>query len=754
MCRLFLVTCACLAILFGGLSLYMMPKLIQQKIEQRMQLKIGTKTFDRFTRVPIPITVKFYLFNITNADQVLAGLERPQFDEVGPFIYKQWRRRDVVDIIDNNRKIVYREYKTFYSSWPSHLANSNDNNNNDHASSWQLEDGTLILNPKAYNVTMINLPLLSVLNQLGQLEEGTLKRSAASRIVARLIQEANERILITRPVNELLFDGYKVGLMDAASDLISNTLGYNFESPLPRNKFGFFHGKNGTWSRKESGEMTIFTGRNESMKDFMLVDNWNGQKQLNVWPKNTEAGNRCNEIRGTDGSQFHPGVTREQTLDIFSPLICSSIFVKYKEDTSVRDIPLLRFTTPPDVFAAPRKSPRNACYCTIAQSTDHHHHQQAAMKSHHRHHRSSSSTSLLHNSNGNISQPGPSSLAVTATKHKARITDSRCYIDGLMDLSLCQKGAPIAASSPHFYNADPMLAMAADMKPQKERHETYLDIEPMTGAVFRAASRAQLNALVEQAALQVVDPQLIGNMTAMVTPLLWIEETAEIDEKSSLEFKGQLLNTVNKARRTFIYAIVIGCILFIGVAIQYWYVTCYKIDTSSKPKKRRDFKNNRRKFGANDDDDDDSVRGGDTATPSGPRAQRRPPGSRRDENLAMAQTKLIGMDSDKPASSSTSGPGAGALVAAAAAMGAADAAVTANQRRRDRRRPHRRADYEDDDEDELSKRGLVENEWAVGGGSADRSTTENSSPVASTSGGDQADSPLPQPPSSDKGDSL
>lgn len=298
MCRLLLVTIACLAVLFGGFGLYMMPKLVQQKIEQRMQLKIGTKTFDRFTRVPIPITVKFYLFNITNSEAVLAGLERPQFDEIGPFMYKQWRRRDVIDIIDNNRKIVYREYKTFYSSWP-HPPTDNE------TTTWQLADGSRILNPNAHKVTIVNLPLLSALNQLGQLEEGSFKRGVAARVVGRLIQEADERILITRPVNELLFDGYKVGLMDAAHDLISNTLGYNFESPLPRNKFGFFHGKNGTWSKREAGEMTIFTGRNESMNDFMLVDNWNGLKQLDVWPKSTEAGNRCNEIRGTDGSQFH-----------------------------------------------------------------------------------------------------------------------------------------------------------------------------------------------------------------------------------------------------------------------------------------------------------------------------------------------------------------------------------------------------------------------------------------------------------------
>lgn len=725
MCRLFLVTCACLAILFGGFGLYMMPGLVQDKIEQRMQLKIGTKNFDRFTRIPIPLTVKFYLFNISNSEQVLAGLERPQFQEVGPFVYKQWRRRDVVDITDNNRKITYREFKTFYSEWPAHDTSSleldlevggprakSSPNDTSHSTPKTIR----MLNPKLHNVTIINMPLLAVLDKLAQLEGSGLKRSLAVRVVSRLMGEGKETIIITKPANEILFDGYKFSFMEAASDLITDTLGFNFDSPLAKNKFGFFYTKNGTWDRREAGEMTIFTGRNESMNNFMMVDNWNGLKQLNVWHKNTEAGNRCNEIRGTDGSQFHPGVSRDQVLDIFSPMICTSIYIKYKEDVSVRDIPLLRFGTPPDVFAAPKKSPRNACYCTLKSS-------------------SGSAASMgadYHKSQLLSSSSGPSGQSNAHGRHQklprsTRITDGRCYIDGLMDLSLCQKGAPIAASAPHFYNADPMLAMAAGLKPQRELHETYLDIEPMTGAVMRAASRAQLNALVERAALDVVDPNLIGHMTPMVAPLLWLEEAAEIDEKSSTEFKSQLLDTVNKAKRTFYSAIAAGSLLLVVISLHFWYFTCYMIDTSARAHKANQS-NNRPK-----------------RTPQRPprrpgQKSRRPPGpsdgSQRSQNL-RAQTRLIGLD-DK----SNSAGAVAAVATAAVVLGAADAAATANQRRmRDGESWRtRRADYED--EDELSKRGLVESEWLNQGLNSRSSAERSASPMVSTSSAHSgADSP-------------
>ena len=40
--------------------------------------------------------------------------------------------------------------------------------------------------------------------------------------------------------------------------------------------------------------------------------------------------NICNWIRGTDGQQFHPYVTSDDTLWIFQKDICRSVFLKFK----------------------------------------------------------------------------------------------------------------------------------------------------------------------------------------------------------------------------------------------------------------------------------------------------------------------------------------------------------------------------------------------------------------------------------------
>lgn len=338
-----------------------------------------------------------------------------------------------------------------------------------------------------------------------------------------MLEESGDKILITRPANQFLFDGYKVDFLELAKYTIQG-LSFNFESPLHNNTFGFFYRKNSTWTRSENGEYTIFTGRNGSMDNFVQVSEWNNLKKLKVW-----GGDSCNEIVGTDGSQFHPGVTRDKELRVFSPLVCRSITIKYREETSVLDIPLLRYTTPKEMFAAPRKNSKNSCFCTIKPPL-----------------------------------PGTKPLK----------DDNRCYIDGIMDLSACQKGAPIAASWPHFYNGDAMLSMTAGLKPDKSKHETFIDIEPMTGSVFRAASRAQINAFVDHETLQVVSPRIIGNMTPMIAPLFWIEESASIDEKSANEFKSQLLNLVVKVERSFKLSAIFGIILAIIVTAQCFYVLC------------------------------------------------------------------------------------------------------------------------------------------------------------------------------------
>ena len=64
--------------------------------------------------------------------------------------------------------------------------------------------------------------------------------------------------------------------------------------------------------------------------------------------------------------------------------------------------------------------------------------------------------------------------------------------DGTLYASGCL-GIPVILSAPHFYNADPRLEAAVDgLKSDIEKHDTYLDIEPITGITLAAHKRGQV----------------------------------------------------------------------------------------------------------------------------------------------------------------------------------------------------------------------------------------------------------------------
>lgn len=58
--------------------------------------------------------------------------------------------------------------------------------------------------------------------------------------------------------------------------------------------------------------------------------------------------------------------------------------------------------------------------------------------------------------------------------------DFRCPVNGVLDQSLCAKGAPIAMSLPHFlYANESYIQHVEGLKPEIEKHQFYFDIEPV-----------------------------------------------------------------------------------------------------------------------------------------------------------------------------------------------------------------------------------------------------------------------------------
>ena len=80
-----------------------------------------------------------------------------------------------------------------------------------------------------------------------------------------------------------------------------------------------------------------------------------------------------------------------------------------------------------------------------------------------------------------------------------------CFKSGVLNLEPCKqtqdlpRGAPIAISFPHFYQADPsFLSAVSGLSPDKEKHQFYVDVAPDSGLPLAFRKRFQLNAIIRK----------------------------------------------------------------------------------------------------------------------------------------------------------------------------------------------------------------------------------------------------------------
>lgn len=95
--------------------------------------------------------------------------------------------------------------------------------------------------------------------------------------------------------------------------------------------------------------------------------------------------------------------------------------------------------------------------------------------------------------------------------------------------------APIIMSEPHFLHGDPeLLSYARGLKPDENRHSTFIVIEPVTGAPLSGEKKIQLNLRLSRQPVE-----LLSNVSEGFFPLMWCENVSFLRE---IIVKFQALN--------------------------------------------------------------------------------------------------------------------------------------------------------------------------------------------------------------------
>ncbi|XP_060003972.1 lysosome membrane protein 2 isoform X2 [Lagenorhynchus albirostris] len=218
----------------------------------------------------------------------------------------------------------------------------------------------------------------------------------------------------------------------------------------------------------------VFLTGEDNYLNFSKIVEWNGKTSLDWW-----TADECNMINGTDGDSFHPLITKDEILYVFPSDFCRSVYITFSDFESVQGLPALRFKVPAEILA---NTSDNAGFC---------------------------------------------------------IPKGNCLGSGVLNVSVCKNGAPIIMSFPHFYQADEKFVSAIEgMHPNKDYHETFVDINPLTGIILRAAKRFQINVYVKK----LDDFIETGNIRTLVFPVMYINESVLIDKETASRLKS-VINT-------------------------------------------------------------------------------------------------------------------------------------------------------------------------------------------------------------------
>ncbi|KAM9087086.1 lysosome membrane protein 2 isoform 2-T2 [Megaptera novaeangliae] len=220
----------------------------------------------------------------------------------------------------------------------------------------------------------------------------------------------------------------------------------------------------------------VFLTGEDNYLNFSKIVEWNGKTSLDWW-----TADECNMINGTDGDSFHPLITKDEILYVFPSDFCRSVYITFSDFESVQGLPALRYKVPAEILA---NTSDNAGFC---------------------------------------------------------IPKGNCLGSGVLNVSVCKNGAPIIMSFPHFYQADEKFVSAIEgMHPNKEYHETFVDINPLTGIILRAAKRFQINVYVKK----LDDFIETGNIRTLVFPVMYINESVLIDKETASRLKSVINTTL------------------------------------------------------------------------------------------------------------------------------------------------------------------------------------------------------------------
>ncbi|XP_011408057.2 PREDICTED: lysosome membrane protein 2-like [Amphimedon queenslandica] len=431
-----------------------MIKEVDKFIAKQVSLTKGSAATDQWSKPGAAVYMSFYMFNLTNKDEFLNG-EKATIEEIGPFVYNESKTK--YNLRWNSDETILEYFEN-----TSYIFNKEKSNG---------------LDPSHVNITTINLPLIGFLLQFEKLIKmsatfpppiNTIVKDLIETIITELSKDFNEKLIMTRPVSEILW-GYEDPFLKFVADLLANVTFLDLTKDL---NGGFFQLEHQT---DTAGPNMVYTGKGspQTTAQYLMYD---GKTSITGWGTPY-----AQMINGTEALLFHPGVSRTDVLDVYVDELFRSGYFTYYKDITEFDIKMYQFRLP-------------------------------------------------------------------QTELQKAYQDKGFYMngpDGVLNLTaVFPLNVPIFVSKPHFLDADEYYTNDINGPPSnRDKHDSFLNVEPITGAVLHAAKRLQINIQLKQ----YEDIPDLSHLPINTTylPLLWVEETGSLNESIASTFRDTVYKPIN-----------------------------------------------------------------------------------------------------------------------------------------------------------------------------------------------------------------
>ncbi|CAJ0583670.1 unnamed protein product, partial [Mesorhabditis spiculigera] len=489
--------------------------------EQKQLIKYKNGTYNDYTKDwanPKYISrIQYWVYDYKNPISIINRGQLPDMDEKGPYTYVETTTNDIDGMQDDDRMLTYTQHIKYVFD-PTQSCLGCD----------PLVDKVLVPDVSYFVAmqTLTELPLGALCQQLFPTLPCELIEEEYETVILSLIDDALAAFkagpFIEVTIDKLLISGYEppfyTRFIQNVADFICLLLLTPPSQCVVSSPQNVSYGQTLNYT---SPHYTILTGKGDYQR-VGFIQSFTMENQYNEsqpWITNgtllpaawwsdcggdIQASLHARTIRGNTGDFFPSFLKTTDVVPIYVDSICRSIDMTYQKKCTYEGIDCYRFELPATEF---NWGPRENCGFCFPLQYD------------------------FYDKNAG----------------------DACYPDGIMDLSGCQDGAPIAISKPHFYQASDIVRNFVPRLRSKasEDDNIIMDVEPQTGTILMAHKRMQINVMANQF------PN-ISTMSVFMPgayPIYWLNESFYADQGTVHDIKSDLINQV-KLYKIICYSVV------------------------------------------------------------------------------------------------------------------------------------------------------------------------------------------------------